>query len=240
MKRQDGDTGSKPAGDKPDPSAAKPSGSGEAGTKPGDTSGNPKGQPPKPGPAAQPSPGDSSAKPGQPTEPKGEPGQPADAPPSTDPPKSNARRDGTGVPNPNAQGTADPSAPPTRTENGTAPDAEHAKKAGDLQLEKFPKNPSKEMLQDLGMTEEQYRQFLKDAAELQKKRQAEAKNNRERGSGTGGSAANTGAKRVETNGEKKGPLERGGATLPPPEYRDGYKGYTEDVSKPAGGGKKEP
>jgi len=38
---------------------------------------------------------------------------------------------------------------------------------------------------------------------------------------------------------KAGDLNRGGAALAPPEYRDGYKGYTEDVSKPAGGAKKE-
>jgi hypothetical protein len=45
---------------------------------------------------------------------------------------------------------------------------------------------------------------------------------------------------VDATGEKKDQLERGGATPPPPEYRDGYKGFTEDVSKPAGGAKKEP
>jgi hypothetical protein len=109
----------------------------------------------------------------------------------------------------------------------------------DLQLDRFPRNPSRELLKDLGMTEEQYRQFLKDAADLQKKRQAEAKDNRQRGSDAGKSAANTGAKRVQPTGDKKGQIERGGAAQPPEEYRDGYKGYTEDVSKSSGGAKKE-
>jgi collagen type III alpha len=130
--------------------------------------------------------------------------------------------------------------PPSTTlpETGPAPDPKNKDKTSDLQLERFPKNPSKELLQDLGMTEEQYRQFLKDAAELQRKRDAEAKNNRQRGATRGATAANSGAKAVQGGGDKTTPLERGGAPLPPAEYRDGYKGYTEDVSK-TGGAKKE-
>jgi hypothetical protein len=80
---------------------------------------------------------------------------------------------------------------------------------------------------------------LKDAAELQKKREAEAKNKTIRGANTGTSAANSGVKRVENGNDKANQLERGGSTLPPEEYRDGYKGFTEDVSKTAGGAKKE-
>jgi hypothetical protein len=122
---------------------------------------------------------------------------------------------------------------------GKGPPPENNNATSDLQLERFPKNPSRELLNDLGMTEEQYRQFLKDAAALQKKRQAETKDNRVRGSDAGKSAANTGAKRVQSTGDKKDHIERGGATLPPEEYRDGYKGYTEDVSKSSGGAKKQ-
>jgi collagen type III alpha len=124
-------------------------------------------------------------------------------------------------------------------EPGTAPDARFAKTTSDLQLERFPKNPSKDLLKDLGMTEEQYRQFLKAAAELQKKRQAEAAKNPVRGGANGTSGANSDVKRVQGGGDKASQLERGGASLPPEEYRDGYKGFTEDVSKSAGGGKKE-
>lgn len=132
--------------------------------------------------------------------------------------------------------------PPPSTklpETGPAPDPRNAGKTSDLQLEQFPKNPSKELLNDLGMTEEQYRQFLKDAAELQKKKQTEAAKNRERGGNTGTSAANSGVKRVESGTDNEKQLERGGSTLPPEEYRDGYKGFTEDVSKSAGTPKKE-
>ena len=48
---------------------------------------------------------------------------------------------------------------------------------------------------------------------------------------TGGGASNSKAKRVQSGNEKPGNLERGGAALAPPEMRDGYKGFTEDVSK---------
>ena len=132
--------------------------------------------------------------------------------------------------------------PPPSTklpETGPAPDQENAGKTSDLQLEQFPKNPSKELLNDLGMTEEQYRKFLKDAADLQKKQETEAAKNRDRGGNTGTSAANSGVKRVESGTDKEKQLERGGSTLPPEEYRDGYKGFTEDVSKSAAGTKKE-
>jgi hypothetical protein len=124
-------------------------------------------------------------------------------------------------------------------EAGTVPDPKNAGKTSDLQLEQFPKNPSKELLKDLGMSEEEYRQFLKAAADLQKKRQAEAQKNQERGSTIGSSAANSGAKRVQGGTDKAKQLEQSGASLPPEEYRDGYKGFTEDVSKTAGGRKKE-
>jgi hypothetical protein len=127
----------------------------------------------------------------------------------------------------------------TPPEAGLAPDPKTAGKTSDLQLERFPKNPSKELLQELGMTEEQYRQFLKAAVELQKKREAEAKNNRQRGAITGTSAANSDVKRVQGGGDKANQLERGGTSLPPEEYRDGYKGFTEDVSKTGGTPKKE-
>lgn len=193
--------------------------------------------------------GDAQPKPGQPADQQGEPGKgeprdgpqrpgvPGDGSPSSDQGKPDSRRTGTGVPSDNPQ--RDPTATPSTPQAGAAPNPEHARKTGDLQLERFPKNPSRDLLQELGMTEEQYRQFLKDAAALQKKRDAEAAHNRERGAGTGASPANTGAKRVQPIGDKKDQLERGGATPPPPEYRDGYRGYTEDVSKPAGGAKKE-
>jgi collagen type III alpha len=250
--------GTKPGGDKPEPGGAKPNGQGEKGTKPGDAEGDPKNQQPKAGDGAKPGPGEPGTKPGQTTEKPGQTKQPGDrSDPKPDGNKPNGQpggggmgqpkpgtldpnRDGTGVPgdNPRAANDKQPTLP-NNSATGPAPDAKHTAKTGELQLEKFPKNPSKELLQDLGMTEDQYRQFLKDAAELQKKRQAEAANNLQRGSNSGSSAANSGAKRIQGTGDKKDPLERGGASPAPPEYRDGYKGFTEDVSKPAGGAKKE-
>src|SRR5262249_4359725 len=127
---------------------------------------------------------------------------------------------------------------PTENQDGTAPNADHARKTGDLQLDRFPKNPSPDLLRDLGMTEAEHRQFLKAAADLQRKRAAADATAKQRGAGTGGSASNTGAKRVQGGTDKPDELQRGGAALPPPEYRDGYKGYTEDVSKTPAGPKK--
>ena len=133
---------------------------------------------------------------------------------------------------------ANPARSPAKPEQGLTPDAKQASKTGDLQLERFPKNPSREMLKEMGMTAEEYRRFLKDAADRQKKRQEPTAADRQRG-GDGSSAANSGAKRVQGGSDKPNQLERGGAILPPPEYRDGYKTFTEDVAKPKDGTKKE-
>jgi hypothetical protein len=94
----------------------------------------------------------------------------------------------------------------------------------------------KKLLDELKMTQEEWDAFQKAYAERLKQKAAEANGpagaaDRQRGAGTGRSAANTGAKRVEGGKDKAGTLERGGATLPPPAYRDGYRGFTENLSK---------
>src|SRR5262249_31641031 len=116
---------------------------------------------------------------------------------------------------------------------GSAPDSKFAAKAGELQLEDF-KKVDKKILDKVGMTEEQYREFLKGYEDMLKKRKEATtadKNNQVRGTGTGASPANRGARRVQGNAEQPKDLQRGGAVLAPPEFRDGYKGFTEDVSK---------
>src|SRR6516162_4309391 len=147
-----------------------------------------------------------------------------------------AQHTGTGVPtqNPQAGPPQEGAAPPA--EFGPAPDKKYTSKSGDLQLERFPKNPDKDLLKDLGMTADEYKQFLRQLAEYEKRRKATQANdagNLQRGAGRGASAANSGARRVEGGTDKAGNLDRGGASLAPPEYRDGYKGFTEDVSKSA-------
>jgi hypothetical protein len=250
-------SGTKPGGEKPGDGGAKPDGQADKGAKPDDVRGDPKSQQPQPGVGAQPGPGEAGAKPGQPTEKPGQAKRPGEkAEPKTGEQKPNGQPGGgtgqsqTGTPDPQQRGNTglpgqsppagdNPKPGPTDAGTGPAPDAKHTSKTGDLQLERFPQNPSKELLQDLGMTADEYQQFLKSAAELQKKRQAETGNKLQRGAGSGSSAANSGAKRVQSTGDQKGDVERGGASPAPLEYRDGYKGFTEDVSKPAGGAKKE-
>jgi hypothetical protein len=232
------------------------------GDKPGDQQGTPDAKPkPEQGKSDQPGQGDAGAASSRPSDRQGQPGRegegtprpqnpgdnpdpprPGDQPNTSPTPSPEAGGAGTGAPTANRPG-GDATGSPTAPEPGTAPDARHAAQAGDLQLERFPKDPSREMLKDLGMTADEYQAFLKDLADLQKRRQAQAaeadKADRQRGASTGGSAANRAAKRVEGGTDPQGKLERGGAALAPPEYRDGYKGFTEDVSKSAGGAKKD-
>jgi hypothetical protein len=82
------------------------------------------------------------------------------------------------------------------------------------------------------MTEQEYAEFLKAYESMVKRQKAQAeKNNLERSSGSGKSPVNAGARRVQGGDQKPNNLQQGGASLPPPEMRDGYKGFTEDVSK---------
>jgi len=115
------------------------------------------------------------------------------------------------------------------------PDSRNAARAGELQLEEFRKKVDRKMLEELKMTEAEYAEFLRNyEAMVQRQKSAAAaaeKADRERGAKAGGSAANSGAKRVQGGTDKPGDLNRAGAALAPPEMREGYKGFTEDVSK---------
>ncbi|MFO0810503.1 MAG: hypothetical protein U0746_17900 [Gemmataceae bacterium] len=148
-----------------------------------------------------------------------------------------------GQPNPKADSQAGPGSQggtgPTGAgigdnERGEGPDARNARRAGELQLEEFRKKVDKSVLDRLKMTEQEYRDFLAAYEAMLKRKPAAgppAKDDRVRGDAKGNSAANTAARKIQSGPEGKGNLERGGAALPPPEFRDGYKGFTEDVSK---------
>lgn len=121
---------------------------------------------------------------------------------------------------------------PTGDMSGDKPNAEHAAKAGEMLLEDFKTKVDRKLLDEMKMTEKEYAEFLRAYESMVKRQKAQAeKNDRERGSASGRSAANTGAKRVQGGNDKPNQLQQGGAVLPPPEMRDGYKGFTEDVSK---------
>src|SRR5439155_22008838 len=116
---------------------------------------------------------------------------------------------------------------PTEGGPGPAPSAAHASKAGELQLEDF-KKVDKKLLDELKMTQEEWDAFQKAYVERLKQKTVPAAGDRQRGAGSGKSAANAGARRVQTSSDKQNPLERGSVIQPPSEYRDGYRGFTED------------
>ena len=85
------------------------------------------------------------------------------------------------------------------------------------------------------MTEGEYQEFLKAYEKLVQKTKAESQSqpgDRARGGAQGGSAANSGAKRVENqaNGPK---TDRGGKGTAPADIRDPYREFTEQQSKQA-------
>jgi hypothetical protein len=202
---------------------------------PGAQGQRPKGQanrPPQPG---QPGAENPPKKPGDNTGDQSDhPGKtPSEPAPSSKP----VAPDGSGVPGATPPGPANQAAGKSEAEYGPPPDANYTSKTGDLQLERFPKNPDKDLLKDLGMTADEYKQFLRQLAEYEKRRKATQANdagNLQRGAGRGASAANSGARRVEGGTDKAGNLDRGVVAPAPAEFRDGYKGFTEDVSKSAG------
>ena len=81
------------------------------------------------------------------------------------------------------------------------------------------------------MTQEEWDAFQKAYAERLKQKTAPGAGENQRGGTAGRSAANTGPRRVQGGTDKQNPLERGSIIQPPAEYRDGYRGFTEDLSK---------
>jgi len=119
-----------------------------------------------------------------------------------------------------------------------APNEEFLRKSGDLQLDDFRKKVDKNVLEQVKMSEDEYREFLKAYESLVKRAKAAKPEaaDRVRGAAKGASSANTAARKVDP-GEKSGPkTERGGRGAPPPEFREQYKETTEQQSKqkPAG------
>ncbi len=108
----------------------------------------------------------------------------------------------------------------------------YQQKAGELQLENFRKKVTKDVLKKANMTEEEYRKFLQAYEEMLKRKQADptAKDNKlANPKSRGGNLNSIGARRVEPKG-KDDKVQRNGLALPPPEYRDAYKEFTEKLS----------
>ena len=114
---------------------------------------------------------------------------------------------------------------------GAAADSDNLKKAGDLQLEEFKKKKDI-AINKLHWTEEQWQQFLNDYQAMLKRRQAEpagaeALPDPRRG---GGSLSNTGVQRVTGGSGQEGGAQYRGPALPPPQFREAQKEWSEKVS----------
>lgn len=111
------------------------------------------------------------------------------------------------------------------------PDPTDARRAGQLQLERFKKNKDV-ALKKLNWTEEEYRQFLKAYGQMLKRENqapqaAEKLADPKRG---GGTLKNIGPHRAEGTGNGEDTPYRGMA-LPPARYRSGFKEFTERINE---------
>jgi hypothetical protein len=89
------------------------------------------------------------------------------------------------------------------------------------------------MLQKLKMTDQEYKEFLK-AYEEKLRREARAPRPKETlpGPQRGGALTNVGPRRVDPGTTAKSDdLNNTGPSLPPPELRNAYKEFTEELSK---------
>jgi hypothetical protein len=103
-----------------------------------------------------------------------------------------------------------------------------------LRLDDLKKLP-KEKLKDLGMTEAEYREFLKAYEEMLSRKGRPVPNDTVKG-GTGGPSRvnETGVKRLGPSGDKADALERGGPLQPPREFQPGFRSFTEKLARPDG------
>ncbi len=117
---------------------------------------------------------------------------------------------------------------------GAAADPRYQKKAATLQLEDYQKRVNKEVLKDLNWTDEDYQKFLKDYAEMLKREvpQPPAKENLAAPQRGGGVLPDQRVRQVNPGSQNKaGSLERGGNSLPPPEFREAQRRFTQKLAE---------
>lgn len=140
----------------------------------------------------------------------------------------NTRTPGGGDREGNIVGAGDGSeAPP-----GEKSDAAHQRRAGELQLEDIRNQVSQEDLKRANITEEEYQQFLKAYEAMLRRQKAAAASAKRDGPQQGGNLSSLGPRQVESSstGEAQ-KLLNAGAALPPPEFRDAYRQFTEELAK---------
>jgi hypothetical protein len=138
----------------------------------------------------------------------------------------------------NAPGTAAKGVPPGRavddpnaTPHGDEPGSKRPR-AGELQLEDIRKKVTKDVLKKANMTEQEFQEFLRAYEAMLKRKQAldPGAEKLTDPKARGGNLKNIGAKRMQPTG-KDDKATRGALALPPPEFRDAYKEFTEKISE---------
>jgi hypothetical protein len=179
-------------------------------------------------------PGDSKG-PGQPGAGENKPG-PADpkAPAKAEGPgdRPGGNDPGQGLPGP--RGAANPPTPPDPGKPRGKPSAAEAARAAMLQLEEFKKKVDRNVLKDAKMSEEDYQKFLRAYEDMVWRRQEQA--SREEAlprSQQAGPLPSFGGRRDKPGNATPGDLDGDARALPPAPYRDAYRKFTEQMSRPS-------
>ncbi len=111
------------------------------------------------------------------------------------------------------------------------PSTPEAHRAGVLQLEDIKKRVNKDVLQKAGMTEEDYRKFLEECEKALRSSKVPPRAETPSGPQPVTPLPSFGGK-GGTSGEVKDDLGSDAKALPPPPYRDAWRKFTEQLSRP--------
>src|SRR5260370_32791721 len=127
-----------------------------------------------------------------------------------------------------------PNRAPDPMEPPTPANAASQKRAGELQLEDIKKKINKDVLNQLNMTEEDFRKFAKAYEEMLKRKQPSAPEKENLAAPQRGnrSVPNQNVRFVDPREQgKDGKLQRLGPALAPPELREAYKQFSKHISE---------
>src|SRR5262249_53360797 len=117
---------------------------------------------------------------------------------------------------------------------GAAADPRYQKKASTLQLEEFKRRVNKDVLKELKWTEDDYQKFLKDYADMLQREASSpaAPENLVAPQRGGGTLPDQPVRQVNPSGQNNtGNLERGSNSLPPPEFREAQRRFTQRLAE---------
>src|SRR5262249_39045734 len=126
-----------------------------------------------------------------------------------------------------------PGAPPPATEDPARREKPRASRATALQLEEFRKNVDRKVLQDAKMSPEEFRKFLRDYADLVKRKGPTAGALEKLPDASRGSTLpSMGGGRIKPTGTgKPEDLKSEGRALPPPGYRKAHADFLRRVTE---------